>query len=67
MNFFAIVITSDKEAILNIFKKYFLNRTKPLTHFSSIFHFYTPWQHQKIKDFQTFSRGTEMEHLAKIG
>ena len=25
-----------------------------LTHFSSIFHFYTPWKRQKTKDFMTF-------------
>ena len=28
-----------------------------LTPFSPMFHFYTPWKSQKIKDFLTFSRG----------
>ena len=32
-----------------------------LTHFSPIFHFYTPWKRQKI-----FSGGIEMEHWAKM-
>ena len=36
-----------------------------LTHFSPMFHFYTPWIHQKTKGFLTFSGGIEMEHWAK--
>ena len=34
--------------------------------FNSIFHIYTPWKRQKSLGFVTFSRGTEMEHWAKI-
>ena len=36
-----------------------------LTHFSPVFHFYTPWIRQKTKGFLTFSGGIEMEHWAK--
>ena len=34
-----------------------------LTHFSSLFHFYTPWKCQKAKGFQ----GVQNEHWAKLG
>ena len=37
------------------------------THFSPMFHFYTPWKRQKTKGFLTFLGGTEIEHWAKIG
>ena len=45
-----------------------------LTHFSSIFHFYTPWKRQKTKDFMTFFfggggrwvGGIEMEVWAEV-
>ena len=33
-----------------------------LTRFSSMFHFYTPWKHQKTKGFMTFSEGIGMEY-----
>ena len=39
-----------------------------LTHFSSMFHFYTPWKRQKTSKtfgFLTFSGGVEMEHWLK--
>ena len=29
-----------------------------LTHFSPVFHFYTPWKRKKTKGFLTFSRGS---------
>ena len=38
-----------------------------LTHFSTIFHFYTPWKRQKTKGFLTLSGGIEMEHWTKMG
>ena len=28
-----------------------------------LFYFYIPWKRQKTKGFQTFSGGTEMEHV----
>ena len=37
-----------------------------LTHFSSMFHFYTPWSCQKIFGFLTYSGGIEMEHWAFV-
>ena len=37
-----------------------------LTHFSSMFHFYTPWQCQKTLGFLMFSGGIEMEQWAEI-
>ena len=33
-----------------------------LTHFQPIFHFYTPWKHQKPSDFLMFSGGIEVEY-----
>ena len=36
------------------------------THFSPMFHFYTPWKRQKTKGFLTFLGGIEIEHWAKI-
>ena len=38
-----------------------------LTHFSPIFHFYTPWKRQKTFDFVTYSGGIGMEHWTKMG
>ena len=38
----------------------------PLTHFSPIFHFYTPWKVQRTSGFLTCSGGIEMEHWVKI-
>ena len=35
-----------------------------LTHFSLMFHSYTPWKRKKIKGFLTFPGGIEMEHWA---
>ena len=31
-------------------------------HYSTVFHFYTPWKRQKSRGFLTFSGGIEMEH-----
>ena len=31
-----------------------------------MFHFYTPWKHQKTEDF-IFSEGIEVEHSLKMG
>ena len=36
-----------------------------LTHFSSVSHFYTPWNRQKTKSFLTFSGGIEMWRWTK--
>ena len=36
-------------------------------YFKPMFHFYTPWKHQKAKDFLMFSGGIEMEHWLKMG
>ena len=38
-----------------------------LTHFKPMFHFYTPWKHQKTRGFFIFSGGVEIEHLLKMG
>ena len=38
-----------------------------LTHFQPMFHFYTPWKHQKTSDFLMFSEGIVKEHWLKIG
>ena len=38
-----------------------------LTHFTSIFLFYTPWKCHKTFGFLTFSRGIEMKHWRKMG
>ena len=35
-----------------------------LTHFSPMFHSYTPWKRQKNFGFLTISGGQEMEHWA---
>ena len=37
-----------------------------LTHFSSMFLFYTPWKCQKTFGLLTFSGGIEMEYLAEM-
>ena len=39
----------------------------PLTHFSPVSHFYTPWKGQKTKGFLTFSGVIEIEHWTKLG
>ena len=39
---------------------------KKLTHFWPIFPFYTPWKHQKTKDFLVFSGGIRWDHLLEI-
>ena len=36
-----------------------------LTHFQPLFHFYTPWKHQKTGRFLMFSGGIEVEHCLK--
>ena len=38
-----------------------------LTHFWSLFPFYTPWKHQKIFGFLVFSVGIKWEHLPDMG
>ena len=38
-----------------------------LSHFSPVFHFYTPWKRHKIKGFLMISGGIEMEHWSKMG
>ena len=38
-----------------------------LTHFKSMFYFYTPWKSQKTFGFLVFSGGKEMEHWVKMG
>ena len=40
--------------------------TTSITHFSQMFHFYTPWKHQKYFDYLRSSGGIKMEHWAKI-
>ena len=39
----------------------------PLTHFSPVSHFYTPWKREKTKGFLTFSEGIEMWRWTKMG
>ena len=38
-----------------------------LTHFRSMFPFYTPWKRQKTFGFLTFSGGIESEHWPEMG
>ena len=38
----------------------------PLTHFKSMFHFYTPWK-QKTRGFLMISGGIKVEHWLKMG
>ena len=38
-----------------------------LTHFQPMFHFYTPWEHQKTGVFLMFSRDIEVKHWLKMG
>ena len=38
-----------------------------LTHFQSMFHFHTPWEHHKTYSFFLFSGGIEVEHWLKMG
>ena len=38
-----------------------------LTHFISMFHFYTPSKHQKTFGFLTFPVVIDIEHWAKMG
>ena len=38
-----------------------------LTHCSLMLHFYTPWKHQKIHSFLTFSGGKEMLNWTNMG
>ena len=38
---------------------------KHLTHFQPMFHFYTPWKHQKTYGF-LFSGGIEVEGWSKM-
>ena len=44
-----------------------VTKTKLLTYFQPIFHFYTPWKHQKASGFRMFSGGIEVEHWLKMG
>ena len=39
-----------------------LAKLMSLTHFKLMFHFYTPWKHQKTSCFLRFSEGIEMDH-----
>lgn len=41
--------------------------TAILTHFRSVFHFYTPWKRQKTIVFQAISGVIEMEHWLEMG
>ena len=41
--------------------------TSSLTHFSPMFHFYTPWKCKETKGFLAVSGGIEMEHQGKMG
>ena len=41
-------------------------KIRSLNHFSTMWHFYTPWKRKKTKGFLMFSEGIEMEHWAKI-
>ena len=38
-----------------------------LSHFTPMFHYYTPGKCQKTRGFLTFSGGKEMKHWHKIG
>ena len=37
------------------------------THFKSMFHFYTPWEHQKTSGFLMFSEAIKIENLLEMG
>ena len=43
-----------------------VGETRSLTHFQSIFHFYTLWKHHKTEGF-LFSEDIEVEHWLKMG
>ena len=45
----------------------FTDPHSPISHFSPVSHFYTPWKRQKNKGFLTFSGGIEMRHWTKMG
>ena len=38
-----------------------------MTYFKPMFHFYTPWNHQKTESFLMFSGGTEEKHSLRMG
>ena len=40
---------------------------RKISPFSPMFHFYTPWKHQKTSSFLIFSGGIEVEHWLKMG
>ena len=49
------------------FRLFFSKKTRTLTHFSPVSHFYNPWKRQKTTGFLTFSGGIEMWHWNKMG
>ena len=44
-----------------------VGETRSLTHFQSMFHFYTLWKHHKTEGFLMFSEDIEVEHWLKMG
>ena len=48
--------------IIIAWKKLIPHKWKKLILFTLMFHFYTPWKHQKTKSFLTFSGGIEIGH-----
>ena len=52
---------------LSVFDHFVGLALKGLQNFSPMFHFYIPWRRQTTKSFLTYSRGTEVEHWAKMG
>ena len=66
--FFNIVEKVDiiREIKFSAKGKQFMMMIFPLTHFSPMSHFYTPWKRQKTYGFLTFLEGIEMWHWIKM-
>ena len=47
-----------KRSLMGFFSTKFSGWPATLTHFTSIFHFYSPWKHQKASGFQGYCNGT---------
>ena len=54
--------------LVNNILSYLGTKTKSikLTHFSPMFHFYTPWKRQKTFSFSVVSGGIKIEHWTKM-
>ena len=53
--------------VLSVVKNCLTPESAPLTHFWSMFPFYTPWKHRKTFGFLVFSGGIKCEHWPEKG